>query len=426
MKKAFTSILVLIFALITALAPCSALAFDNTALLSGIGNDFISVISRRSSGGKYRAEIATDEFFPYETTEDSVMIFLNAKYMSLKAEQYNIILNDWEPIEFEHKGYAVYIPNLKVGTFYKIRLRYLDKASSTYSFFTNPKKIEKLELNVDGDKNINLKWSNPHGLLTEVFKKKEGENLRYIGATYGSEYKDEDIEQGKEYTYKLRFACKNSEAVSFSNFSGVSTFVEEDIDDIVLSHGYIVIKQTDENNRTIPYPYNGNGKTIGSSGCGVCSSLMVLRNTTKFEPKLAPYTRELIKAGARQSYGSDMFKIAAYLKKEYKMSYTTTKDIEVLKAHLDKGYMATAHVGTHNYFTTVTGHFVTVAGYVKGKHEDRVVILDPGFSNKKYSEISRVEAGIDVIGDGIVTAPFETLLADCKGEYFVLFTPSKE
>lgn len=427
MKKALNLFLSLIIALIVTLTPFCAAASDNTALLSGLGKDFYSVISRTYKSDTPLGNIQSDELFPYDVTDDSATIYFEEKYLILKAEQYNLVLGTWEPIEFEHLGSAIYLPNLQVGTFYKIRISYLDKASSIYSFFTMPKGIQSLKLKVDDDKKINLSWSNPRHQLTEIFKKGDLDRLyHYVGATTDSTYKDNDVKQGSEYNYKLRFVCKNPEAVSFSVFSGVSTYIEEDINDIVLSHGYKIVKQTDINNRNIPYPYNDNNKTIGTSGCGVCSSLMVLLNTTNYEPKLEPYTKELIKAGARESYGSNMFKIAEYLKKEYNISYKATKDVNELKAHLDKGYMATAHVGTHSYFTTGTGHFVTVAGYVKGAREDKVIILDPGFSEKKYSELKRVEVGIDREGDGIVTAPFETLLEDCKGEYFVLFTPPDE
>ncbi len=426
MKKALKKTALFLFVIIYALTPFSAYAFNNDTLLNGLGNDFVSFITGQKSNSRYLSQISADELFPYETDENSAVIYLDSKYLSLKVERYNIILNCWMPIDFEHEGSSVRLTNLEPATFYKIRVTSPDKAYGIYSFFTNPKGVENLKLEVDSKKKINLSWSNPRHYITEIFKKCEGEPLlKYIGATYGSSFVDENVEKGKEYTYKLRMACKNSEAVSFSNFKGVSTFIEEDINDIVLSHGYIVIKQTDVNNRTIPYPYKDNGKTIGTSGCGVCSSLMVIRNTTKFEPKLEAYTNELIEAGARQAYGSDMFKIAEYMKKEYGFTYRATKDVNELKAHLDKGYMATAHVGTSSYFTTGSGHFVTVAGYVKGKHMDRVVILDPGFFVRKYNELFRVQADIEIIGDGIVSAPFETLLKDCKGEYFMLFTPQK-
>ncbi|MBR6392121.1 MAG: C39 family peptidase [Eubacterium sp.] len=426
MKKAFAKTVLLLFVLIYALTPFCASAFSNDVLFNGIGNDFVSFITHRKGIDSRLTPIETDEFNPVETDETSAVILLNKKYMSLKVEQYNIVLKTWMPVEHIHEGYTVRLENLKPGTFYKIRLSCLDKASSEYSFFTCPESVKNLKLDIGEDKNIKIKWKNPNHLLTEVFKKRDNEPLvKYIGATRSDEYIDEDIQKGSEYTYKLRMVSKNTEAVSFSSFKGVSTFIEEDISDEILSHGYIVIKQTDENNRTIPYPYNGNGKTIGTSGCGVCSSLMVIRNTSKYEPKLEAYTNELLKVGARESYGSNMFKIADYMKKEYHFSYRATKDVNELKAHLDKGYMATAHVGTYSYFTTGTGHFVTVAGYVKGVKQDRVVILDPGFSVRKYNELSRVSADIEIVGDGIVSAPFETLLKDCKGEYFMLFTPEE-
>ncbi|MCR5207838.1 MAG: C39 family peptidase [Eubacterium sp.] len=426
MKKLLRIISIVLCAVLIS-APFSCCAAE-TGFLNGIGNDFFAFFGREKINEQPLSvyeDLSYDELQSVEATMTDANIYLEHSYMTLQVERYNIVLNNWYPISFVHNGYSIYLSDLTPGTFYKIRIIYLGNPVGEYSFFTNPKGINNLKLNVDGDKRINLSWDNPRGQLTEIFKRLEGENLKYIGATYESTYKDYAVKQGNGYGYKLRFVCKNPEAVSFSEFSGVSTYVEEDIDDIIKADGYVIIRQTDANNRNIPYPYNGNSKTIGSSGCGVCASLMVIRNTSSYKPTVEGYTNELLKAGCRKSYGSDMLAIAEYMKGKYGFSYKTTKDVNELKRHLDKGYMATAHVGTANLFTTTTGHFVTVAGYAKGKKTEKVIILDPGFGVNKYSASRRVEAGIEYNSKGILTAPFDTLLADCKGEYFVLFTPPK-
>jgi len=79
-----------------------------------------------------------------------------------------------------------------------------------------------------------------------------------------------------------------------------------------------------------------------------------------------------------------------------------------------------------NKYFARSGHFVVVAGIVKDEEEnERAVILDPTFAKAKYDVQRRVDMGIAYSDDGIVTAPFETLLADCKDEYFTLFTAEK-
>ena len=72
---------------------------------------------------------------------------------------------------------------------------------------------------------------------------------------------------------------------------------------------------------------------------------MIIRNMTTFEPKLESYTEALIEKGARAPYGSNIYVIADYLKDEYKLHHSYTKDVEKLKAHLKNGNMAIAHVG---------------------------------------------------------------------------------
>lgn len=408
------------------LAPFNAYALQS-GFLNGLGYDFLSFLGREKPEDPHYdiiEEMSYDDDQCVEAGETSAIIYLEKSYMSLQAEQYNIVLDNWVPIQIEHNGNSVILNNLVQSAFYKIRLSYMGNKIGEYSFYTIPPRVQNFNLEIDEDKRIILNWDNPDNMLTEIFKKKEGEYLKYIGCTNEASYKDYAVKQGEKYTYKLRFVVKNSEAVSFSGFTGASTFIEEDINDVVNTKGYILIRQNDINNRNIPYPYNDNGKTIGTSGCGVCSSLMVIRNTTSQSPTLEAYTKELLDAGCRKSYGSDMLAIAAYVRNNYHMSYVTTRSVEVLERHLDKGYMATVHVGKNQMFAN-GGHYMTVAGYIKSDEGDRAIILDPYFSTKKYSDLRRVEAGIEYTDDYIVTAPFKTLLDDCKGEYFVLFTPEK-
>lgn len=196
----------------------------------------------------------------------------------------------------------------------------------------------------------------------------------------------------------------------------------------VNSEKYVIIRQNDERYKTIEYPYENNGKTIGSSGCGVCSALMVLRNTTNYYTQPVDFTNQCLATDCRLAGGSDMERIAEMMNMYYSMNYTMTDSNKLLKEHLEKGYMATAHVGIKLYFSNYGGHFVTVAGIRKGKtpNEDKAIILDPSFSLKKYDDKKRKKLGIEYTSDGLVLAPFDVLYADGKDEYYVLYTPEKK
>ena len=98
----------------------------------------------------------------------------------------------------------------------------------------------------------------------------------------------------------------------------------------------IYIQQNGSQGKAIPYPSNAHPKaTIATSGCGVCSSLMVLLNSTSYPRSLKWWAKRLIKAGARKAEGTDMDVVMDMMCDRYGFTCVRTKDISLLKKHLE-------------------------------------------------------------------------------------------
>ncbi len=186
------------------------------------------------------------------------------------------------------------------------------------------------------------------------------------------------------------------------------------------------IQQNGSVGRNTPYPNKSNPRaTIATSGCGVCSSLMVLLNSTKYKVDLKTWTKKVIACGGRVSSGSDMGAITSMMKIKYGFKVTPTTDINKLKAHLKKGYKAVLHVGQHGYFSS-GGHYVCAAGITSS---GKAIILDPyQYSGKWTSTVKGVNRSKYFKYDSKtheVYCSFQTITADRRGYYWLL-TPTKK
>ena len=223
-KKSLIKVLITVLVTVFVFVPFTASAsfVKDAGLLSGIGMDFLNFMGKQ--GVTTYDSFESEELVNVETTENSAVIVLENSYMNLTAEQYNILLNSWSPIQFEHTGYSVKFSNLQDSTFYKVRINYLGKSIGEYSFFTKPKSVENLSLKFDeSSQSVNLKWDNPKGFVTEIFKKNQNDLMwNYIGLSRTNTYVDKNIPDGSRLCYKLRFVCKNSEAISFSESSEIA------------------------------------------------------------------------------------------------------------------------------------------------------------------------------------------------------------
>ena len=418
MKLIKKTIITLILAALVLILPVQAFAVP--AAMTNFGESISTEVFSRNK--IFSVKSVLKDGISVITGQTNAKIYLDKPYMSYRVYEFNMLFNKWETAEFVNHYAYLDVIGLTPNTYHKIKLYGGDKFLGYYEFLTEPENVRDVVAEVT-KKDVTLKWDNAGNYLTEVFKKPKNGKWKKIASVKSSEYVDTDIEQDSYYYYKIRYVNKDRKGKHYSPFKAFDeVYVPLDINNILEVGGYIIIRQNDPLNRTIPYPYKDNGKKLGSSGCGVCSSLMIIRNLTDYEPTLESYTEKLVEIGARASYGSDIYKISDYLKSEYKISHKYTKDIDKLKKHLEEGNMAIAHVGVNKLFAK-SGHFVVVAGIVKDKDQnERAIILDPTFSKSKYSKEKRVAAGIEYSDDGIVTAPFETLLFDCKDEYFTLYT----
>lgn len=187
------------------------------------------------------------------------------------------------------------------------------------------------------------------------------------------------------------------------------------------------IQQNGTIGKSIKYPNKRYpNATIATSGCGVCSSLMVLLNSTTYSIKLAEWTKKLIFGGARALEGTDMTAVAKILKKDYGFNYTITSDISKLKAHLKKGYKAVCNVGQNGYFSS-GGHYVCAAGITKN---GKAIILDPYYYTNKWTStckgVNRSKYFKYNAASHELICNFSTISSDARGNKYYLFTPTKK
>jgi len=188
----------------------------------------------------------------------------------------------------------------------------------------------------------------------------------------------------------------------------------------------IYIQQNGALGKSIPYPSSAHpNATIATSGCGVCSSLMVLLNSTSYVRTLKGWTQRVIKCGARVADGTDMHLLSQKMAKNYGFEVEETKDIAKLKKHLQNGYKAVLHVGNKGYFSS-SGHFVCAAGI---KKDGTPIILDPYYYTGKWKQtvngINRAKYFTYNANTHEVYCNFNTIQRDRRGSYY-LFKPTKK
>lgn len=170
-----------------------------------------------------------------------------------------------------------------------------------------------------------------------------------------------------------------------------------------------------------PYKY-GTGGCVYTSGCGVCTSLMALRNSTNRVFNTRQWTHRCLGMGARAAEGTDMAVVARYMKEKYGLDYAITTDMDRLVAHLKQGYKAIINVsGGGKMLFSNSGHYVLAAGIDKNGN---LIILDPYWYDGKFTltaarrKYTRVKNGREVY-----VRP-----ADLKGDVLSLwlFTPKRD
>ena len=186
------------------------------------------------------------------------------------------------------------------------------------------------------------------------------------------------------------------------------------------------IQQNGPTGQNIKYPSKVRpGATIASGGCGVCSSLMVLLNSTSYSIKLADWTKKVIACGGRDNSGTNMVITTNMMKDKYGFKVETTTSIDKLKAHLKKGYKAVLNVGQRGYFST-GGHYVCAAGITP---EGKAIVLDPYYYAGKWTcyanGINRANHFTYNSTTHEVYCSFDVISKD-RRSYYWLLTPTKK
>ena len=160
------------------------------------------------------------------------------------------------------------------------------------------------------------------------------------------------------------------------------------------------------------YEY-GRTSTVASSGCGLCSAVMMLDRlipNSDFDPVAArDFSYQL---GANHRKGTDYKIYAPALAERFGLKLEMTDDIERLKYCLRTNGAAVAHIsGNREGYTGVFskgGHYVAVVGE---QEDGRIVVLDPSYKEGKYEEEGR-KGKVEMKNGVIALCAPETLVED--------------
>ena len=146
----------------------------------------------------------------------------------------------------------------------------------------------------------------------------------------------------------------------------------------------------------------GRTSTISSSGCGLCSAVMVA-------DRLIPGCEFGLKDAIKMSYdtnanhriGTDYKRFAPVFAEEYGLELEMTNDPERLRYCLRTGGAAVLHVkGDRDGYVGVFSHGGHYAVAISEEQDGRIAVLDPSYTKGKYEEEGRkglVEMKNDVI-----------------------------
>ena len=183
----------------------------------------------------------------------------------------------------------------------------------------------------------------------------------------------------------------------------------------------------------IPYPTHtdtpdneyGKNSTMRSSGCGLCSSVM-MADRLLINPNfgLKDALELSFATGANHGSGTDYKLYAPALAERLGLDLEVTSDIDKLAECLKTGGCAIAHVRPHAdgekpYFSHNGGHYVTV---ISVESDGCFDVLDPSNRPGKFDDPYRSE--MVKMKDGIAVCKPEALVKDVEmleGRGFYLF-----
>ena len=146
---------------------------------------------------------------------------------------------------------------------------------------------------------------------------------------------------------------------------------------------YITKTKKPEPDRT-----SGLSTTIKTSGCGICSGMMVSQ-FFGYDMSMDEAIKLSYDYGANTSFGTKYIPYANGLCDKLNLTCSIGYDAETLFKHLDNGGCAVANVGGdhdgHIGVFSHVGHYIFIHKHVG----DEVYILDPGIEPEKYKEETR-------------------------------------
>lgn len=172
----------------------------------------------------------------------------------------------------------------------------------------------------------------------------------------------------------------------------------------------------------VPYEYNGNGRNVRTSGCGVCSACMVVENLLGVTCTPEEMVQIAYACGARDDSGTEMSILAKGVCEKYPLTYEMTNDAGKMMQFLQNGEgMAIANSGGDRegwtgVFTS-GGHFIVLAA-AQGR---KITVLDPSVRPDKYNEPGR-EGKVELVGN-IAYTDIAVVAKDCDNRTpsYVLF-----
>ena len=157
----------------------------------------------------------------------------------------------------------------------------------------------------------------------------------------------------------------------------------------------------------------GRTTTISSSGCGLCSSVMVLDRLipeSKFE--LEDAIQLSYDAKANLSWGTDFEVLAPALAEKYGLELEMSNEPERLRYCLQTGGVAVLHAkGDRADYVGVFSHGGHYAVAISEERDGRIAVLDPSYLEGKYEEEGR-KGLVEMKNDFIALCDINVIIED--------------
>ena len=178
----------------------------------------------------------------------------------------------------------------------------------------------------------------------------------------------------------------------------------------------------------IPYPTRtsmegeeferGRKTTVRSSGCGLCSAVMVAdRLLVNYDFDLDAAASLSLEVAANHKPGTDYKRFAPAFAERMGFRWECSDDLEDLRQCLRTNGAAVVHIGGdregHIGVFSHGGHYIVAVGL---EDDGRFVILDPSYKEGKYEEEGR--KGLVEVKNGVI--------ALCHGEVLEADTTDKD